>query len=151
MIQQNYLLLTVTPITCGWEKEMVLCDVAKRKGSAYSEIHFPGFDSKEFNFLCRERALASLNLCKQNLGNVSNHRSQLWFNVLDRFINAKGFFRCCDYMVVGKNETDMTGSMTGNTRTNEINKTHIFFYIACFGNCIQKCYLNYHYFFFIYF
>ncbi|KAL3926311.1 MAG: hypothetical protein SGBAC_013526, partial [Bacillariaceae sp.] len=40
--------------------------------------------------------VVALDVCERNSGNFSNrteHGSQLWFNVLDRLINAKGFLR----------------------------------------------------------
>lgn len=40
--------------------------------------------------------IVALDLCERNSGTVSSrteHGSQLWFNVLDRLINAKGFLR----------------------------------------------------------
>jgi hypothetical protein len=65
-----------------------------KKGEASSSEFF-GKQEKEVDGVKRILIVA-LDLCERNSGTFSKrteHGSQLWFNVLDRLINAKGFLR----------------------------------------------------------
>ena len=84
----------------GMSTDFVKTFNARASAHRWKKIEMPMSESyqrqeKEIDGVKRILVVA-LDVCERNSGNVSSrteHGSQLWFNVLDRLINAKGFLR----------------------------------------------------------